>query len=185
MLRNYYKESVWLVWWAWLLFLFGIAIPSAFLVVQSFTVLPTWWHPAPTSALLILIGILGLILLNFSRLSIRVDSENIRIRYGIIRKKFSWKEVASSEVIKADFGLYLGLGIRLGTDNSLAFTTSFGNAVRITRKNGSTFVFSTKNPTEISKIINEHSDSPRRTNTRKAYTDSHYGGYPRPQVLSG
>jgi hypothetical protein len=96
------------------------------------------------------------------RLSTNVNSESIRVSYGIIRKTIPWNEVVSCEAIMANFGVYLGVGIRLGADDSLAFTTSFGNAVRIMRTNGRAFVFSTRNPRELSRIINELSKSSSR-----------------------
>jgi hypothetical protein len=140
-------------------FLGAIALLLAFLVVQSSPVVPVWWHPAPTAALVILMGFPILILLNFMRLSITVDSEHIKVGFGILRKTISWKEVVSSQVIKARFGVYGRVGVGLGVDNSLAFTTSFGNAVQIMRRNGRPFVFSSKNPTKLSKIINQLSSS--------------------------
>jgi len=154
-LRIYYRESICLHWWIWILFVGAIAFPSSILVVQSFLEPPAWWKPAPVSALLILIVTFGLIFLNFAKLSIKVDSEKISVRYGLIKKTISWNEVVSCEPTRADLGVYLGVGIRLGVDNSLAFTTSFGSAVRIVRSNGRSFVFSTNNPEKLSKIINE------------------------------
>lgn len=163
MLRNYYRENVWLQWWALLPFLGAIALLLAFLIVQSSPAVPVWWHPAPTVALLTLMGFPVLILLNFMRLSITVDSEHIKVGFGILRKTISWKEVMFCQVTKARFGVYGRVGVGLGVDNSLAFTTSFGNAVQIMRRNGRPLVFSSKNPTKLSKIINEHvSSSDRR-----------------------
>jgi len=157
MLRGYYREDIWLPWWYWLVFLGPIGLLLSFLVVQSVPVLPTWWHPAPTAALLILLGFLGLVMLNFRKLSIKVDSEKIKVSFGILRETILWNEIISCDVTKARFGVYGGAGIRLGVDNSLAFTTSFGNAVRIMRTNGRPFVFTTMNPKKLSKTINEHS----------------------------
>jgi hypothetical protein len=155
-MKNYYKESTWLPWWACTLLLFALTLPTAILLFQTFTAIPAWWHPAPTAALLILTGFFAIIILNFLRLNIKVDNENIRVGYGIIRKTIPWKEVKSCEATKARFGAYYGTGIRIGTDKSLAFTTSLGNAIRITRTNGHHFVFTTKHPAELSKIINQH-----------------------------
>jgi len=43
--------------------------------------------------------------------------------------------------------------VRYGFDCSLAYTTSFGNAVKIVPKKGKTFVFSSNKPKEICQII--------------------------------
>jgi hypothetical protein len=55
----------------------------------------------------------------------------------------------------ANFGKYWGVGIRYGTDRSLAYTASFGNAVKIASKKGRPFVFSSHNPQEICNIISQ------------------------------
>jgi hypothetical protein len=170
MLRNYYTENLWLKWWVWIILLIGgIVFPLAMLVVQSFSVLPPWWNPAPTPALLIFIGVFALIIINFMKLSINVNSENIKVRYGIARKTIPWNEVMSCEATTANFRVYGGVGIRLGVDSSLAFTTSSGNAVRITKTNGRAFVFSTKNPRELSRIINELSESSSGTKRQELH----------------
>jgi hypothetical protein len=153
MLRSYYREIIWARWWFWISFLGAIAVPSCFLIVQSFFELPAWWHPAPTSALLILIAALALIFPAFGRLSIKVDSESIKVGYGVIRKTISLDEVVSCEPTSARLRVYGGVGIRLGTDGSLAFTTSRGNAVKITSRKGRPFVLSSNNPERLSKII--------------------------------
>jgi hypothetical protein len=158
-LKDYYRENVRFPPWVGIFFLAIIAFLFAILVFQSFASLPGWWNSAPTAALLILIGffvLMALVTLNFVKLGIVVDSEEIRVSFGKIRKTIPWNEVVSCEVTKARFGVYGGVGIRLGVNKSLAFTSSLGNAVRIMRTDGLPFVFSTKNPAELSRIINKH-----------------------------
>jgi len=158
-LRSYYSETVWLAWWACILLIASTMFPLSILLIQSYFDLPLWWNPAPASILLILILVFGLIFLNFTRLSIIVDSESIKVRYGVVRETIFFDEVLSCEPARADLGLYLGVGIRLGVDISLAFTTSFGSAVKILRRNGRSFVFSTNSPEKLCKIINEISEA--------------------------
>jgi len=158
-LKSYYRESVWISKWVWILFIGIIVFLSSVLVVQSIFGLPAGWTPAPTYLLLTLIVAFSLIILNFGKLNIKVNSENIEVRYGIIKKKISLNEVVSCEPTMAKGRVYGGVGIRLGVDGSLAYTTSFGNAVKIMRRNGMPFIFSTKNPEKLSKIINEISKS--------------------------
>ncbi len=116
-----------------------------------------------TYTFLILIVFFAFITLNFARLSINVDSEGIRVRYGIIRETIPWNEVISSEPTTGKLRMYGGFGIRLGVDRSLAFTTSTGTAIRIVKRKGLPFVVSTKNPEKLSEIINEVSKSAHDT----------------------
>ena len=132
-----------------------IAFLASVLVLQAVFGIPIGTRPAPTYAVLILILAFSLIIINFRKLNITVDSEKIEVSYGIIKKTISLSEVVSCEPTMARFAVYGGVGIRLGLDKSLAFTASFGNAVKIIRKNGRPFVSSTHNPEKLSKIINE------------------------------
>lgn len=125
------------------------------LALQAVFGIPVGARPALTYALLILIVAFGLIIINFRKLNITLDSEKIEVSYGIIKKTISLSEVVSCEPTTGRFTLYGGVGIRLGLDKSLAFTASFGNAVKIVRRNGMPFVFSTNNPEKLSTIINE------------------------------
>jgi hypothetical protein len=157
-LKSYYRESIWNKW-VLIYFIGIIVILSSVLVVLSIFGRLAGWTPKHTYLILTLIVALSLITLNFRKLNIKVNSENIEVGYGIIKKKISLNEVVSCEPTMAKGRVYLGFGIRLGVDGSLAYTTSFGSAVKIMRRKGRPFVFSTKNPEKLSKIINEISKS--------------------------
>ena len=159
MSRNYYRESVWVSWWIWIFFIGLIVFLASVLVLLAVFGIPIGTRLAPTYALLTLIVAFGLIIINFRKLNITVDSQKIEVSYGIIKKTISLSEVVSCEPTMARFTVYGGVGIRLGIDKSLAFTASFGNAVKIVRRDGRPFVFSTSNPEKLSKIINEISKS--------------------------
>lgn len=159
MLKNEYRESIWISKWA-LIFLSGVIVAlSSVLVVQSIFGLIAGWTPAVTYLFLALIVAFSLTTLNFRKLNIKVNSENIEVRYGIIKKKISLNEVISCEPTMVRGIAYGGVGIRVGVDGSLAYITSFGDAVKIMRRNDRPFVFSTKNPEKLSKIINKMSKS--------------------------
>ena len=68
------------------------------------------------------------------------------------KKSFLLKEIISCQKTKA-FGRYLGVGVRYGFDGSMAYTTSFGEAVEVAPKAGRTFVFSSKKPDKVCEII--------------------------------
>ena len=92
---------------------------------------------------------------NYRGLEIKINHDELSVKYGILNKKsIKLKEIVSCNVTKASFGRYGGSGVRYGFDGSKAYTTSFGNAVEIIPKEGRTFVFSSKRPEHICKIIN-------------------------------
>jgi hypothetical protein len=93
---------------------------------------------------------------NYRGIQIRITSNELVIHYGFLnRKHISTSNIVSCEPTTANFRKYWGVGVRYGIDHSLAYTTSFGNGVRIVLKKGRPFVFSSHNPQEICDIINQ------------------------------
>ena len=91
---------------------------------------------------------------NYRGLHIQVNADKLTVVYGIFNKKsFLLKELTYCKTTKANLGRYLGIGIRYGTDGSIAYTTSFGEAVEVAPKNGKVFVFSSNNSDKICKTI--------------------------------
>ena len=112
----------------------------------------------PSFVVIIAVPLVFVLLLygNYRGVQIRITSSELIVRYGFLnRKRISMPNIVSYEPTTASFGKYLGVGIRYGTDHSLAYTTSFGNAVKIALKKGRPFVFSSHNPKEICNIINQ------------------------------
>ena len=99
-------------------------------------------------------ALLILVYLVFMRLDISIDPERVEVRFGIIRKTIPIEEIVSCEPTHAGFKVYGGVGIRYGIDGSMAFTTSFGDAMKIRRRRGRSFVFSTNRPFEVLEHIN-------------------------------
>jgi len=92
---------------------------------------------------------------NFREIKIRITANELIVKYGILsHKHISMSNIVSCEQTKANFGKYLGVGIRYGSDGSYAFSTSFSSAVKINQLREKPFVFSSKNPEEICTIIN-------------------------------
>jgi uncharacterized membrane protein YdbT with pleckstrin-like domain len=92
---------------------------------------------------------------NYRGVQIRITSKELIVTYGVLnRKRIPISDIASCERTRADFGKYFGVGIRYGTDGSLAYSTSFSDAVKINRLREKPFVFSSNKPDEICSIIN-------------------------------
>lgn len=150
-----YSERIWISWWISLLFFLLIGFLSASLFIQAILDIPIGTKPAPNEILLVFIILLSLIYLCFSRLQIEIDSNRIKVKYGVVEMKILIRDVVSCETTTSRFRVYAGVGIRFGTDGSLGFTTSFGSAVKIIRKSGRPFVVSTKKSEDVANIINQ------------------------------
>ncbi len=91
---------------------------------------------------------------NYRGLHIQVSGDRLTVIYGIFNKKsFLLKELTYCKTTKANLGRYFGIGIRYGTDGSIAYTTSFGEAVEVAPKNEKVFVFSSNNSDQVCKTI--------------------------------
>ena len=98
---------------------------------------------------------------NYRGIQIKVTTNKLSIYYGFFnRKHILIGDIVSCEPTKASFGRYGGIGIRYGTDSSWAYTTSFGNAVKIVLRKGRPFVFSSNNPEKICNIISQMKNGP-------------------------
>ena len=104
------------------------------------------------------VSILAFVLLlfwNYRGIKIQLSNTELYVRYGIFNQKsIQLKDIVSCDTIKASFGRYAGIGVRYGVDGSQAYTTSFGDAVKIIPSKGRVFVFSSHNPQKICYIIN-------------------------------
>jgi hypothetical protein len=108
-------------------------------------------------------GILAFLLFlfwNYRGLKIQVSSKELWVVYGLFnRKSFLLKEIVSCNKTKASFGRYWGVGVRYGSDGSVAYTTSFGDAVEVAPKTGRTFVFSSKRPEQVCEVIKRNTQN--------------------------
>ena len=98
-------------------------------------------------------GILALVLFlywNYRGLKIQISNSMLLVNYGLFNQKsLLLNDITSCERIKASFDRYLGVGVRYGFDGSLAYTTSFGDAVLVVFKKRRSFVFSSNKPDEV------------------------------------
>lgn len=122
------------------------------LIATGYALQNLFWFVIPTSALAFLL----LLFWNYRGIQIQLSTEELQVKYGILnRKSILLEEIVSSEITKASFRRYGGVGVRFGIDGSWAYTTSFGDAVKIIPRKGRPFVFSSNNPERICNIINQ------------------------------
>ena len=96
---------------------------------------------------------------NYRGIRVQLSEVELLVNYGVFNRTcVPLANIVSCETVKASFWKYGGVGVRFGTDGSWAYTTSFGNAVKVTRKKGRPFVFSSSSPQKICNIINQMKD---------------------------
>ena len=108
-------------------------------------------------------GILAVLLFsfwNYRGIKIQISTDKLLVVYGFFnRKTFFLKDIVSCKITKASFGRYWGVGVRYGSDGSVAYTTSFGDAVEVAPKTGRTFVFSSKRPEQVCEVIKRNTQN--------------------------
>jgi len=94
---------------------------------------------------------------NYRGIQIQVTNKELLISYGFFNQKhIPISNIVSCKQTKAPLWKYGGIGVRYCfTDRSWAYTTSFGDAVKIIRRKGKSFVFSSNNPEKLCSIINQ------------------------------
>ena len=110
----------------------------------------TSFHPLTFIALIIVLVILG----TFSRLTVTVDDQMIKIQFGlrIIRKTFLLREIEAYRVVKNPW--YYGWGIRF-TPRGWLFNVSGFLAIELQMKNGKCYRIGTDDPDNLAKTLNE------------------------------
>jgi len=113
-------------------------------------------HPFLIAILAPVLAFLLLLFWNYRGIRIWLNREKLLVSYGVFNHKaIPIINIESCRTVKASFWRYGGVGVRLGTDGSCAYTTSFGDAVKVIRKKGKPFVFSSSNPHKICEIISQ------------------------------
>jgi len=118
-------------------------------------------HPFLIIALSSVVAFVLFLFWNYKGIKIQVGNKKLVVNYGIFnRKSILLEDIVSCETIKASFKRYGGIGVRYGIDGSWAYTTSFGNAVKIIPRKGRPFAFSSNNAQQICGIISQTKNVP-------------------------
>jgi len=94
--------------------------------------------------------------LNLRTLRIRVTGRELRVAFGVIGTSIPLSEIFLVEATRPSFWRYgAGLGIRWGFDGSVGYIMNYSDAVRVIRRRGRAFVFSTRSPNEVVSVIED------------------------------
>lgn len=131
-----------------------------FLLLYQILVGPIGTNPASNWFFLFMFLLFLGVMINFSRLTIRMTTNYIFIVYGIIKHSILWEDVDDCYLDKASTIKYGGWGIRIAKVKGkwrLVYNVVGGPRIVLSLKRGrfKEFVFSTKNPEGVIKIIKE------------------------------
>ena len=140
---------------------FGKVIVVGTVAVIPLAVLPAWLIGTTTIAWLILgslVVFLAVILALFASLTVEIDAEHLRIRFGIglIRKRFPLDQIDTCRPVSNPW-IY-GWGIRL-TPHGWLYNVSGQKAVEIKMKSGKTYRIGTDEPEILTAALQEALDS--------------------------
>ncbi len=140
-------------------FVKGVVIFACILII-SIGITITAFKPKELAFIGIILGAVSLFIFlmywNYRGLKITLTKNQLEVAYGIFNhKRIPLQKISECEITKAAFRKYGGVGIRLGLDGSWAYTTDFGEAVKLVFQKGRPFVFSTRNPQKICTLIHD------------------------------
>ena len=132
------------------IFFAAVIVLMAYLSVSPFNLR----LPREVQVLLIFVDLL-IIFLYFSlkTLKIRVTESQLRVAFGVIGTSVPLSEVLLVEPEKPSFWRYGGVGSRGGWDGSVGYLMNYGDAVKVIRRRGRAFVFSTRNPETVIRVL--------------------------------
>ena len=120
-----------------------IVILAIMILYFAFIIMLTDYDPGLITIVLIVLWIIG----SFSSLTVMIDGNNLRIKfgYGIYRKNFKLHEITSAKTVKNHW--YYGWGIRIWFwPRMVIYNVSGFDAVEIKLKNGKTYRIGTDEP---------------------------------------
>ncbi len=152
-----YTEEVPLTQWAAIMIGLFITVLTPTLLLEALGVLEEPW-------LLWFYVVMDLffiiVLLNFRKMRIIINSETLRVSFGVIKKNIPLVDIQACEAINASLGVFTGMGIRYGGDGSLAYLPKLGEAVKLELTTGRPFVFSTNSSEQVLEILKQYCKDP-------------------------
>ncbi len=136
---------------------FGTVIVVTTAAIIPLAALPAWLAGIATAAWLIL-GSMVVVLSLFASLTVEIDAEHLRIRFGIglIRKRFPLDQIDTCRPVKNSW-IY-GWGIRL-TPHGWLYNVSGLEAVELKMKSGKTCRIGTDEPEVLTAALQKALDS--------------------------
>jgi len=130
----------------WLMRAMLAVVIGALILAFKTTAMPTLFY------VVIILSVLPLLLIEFSKLTTQVDGSGIDIRFKPFAKKhFNWADINSAEVI--DYGFVGGWGVRMFTKYGTVYNTRGREGLWLKLKNGKQVVIGTQKRTDMESVV--------------------------------
>lgn len=157
-----YRETIW-----WKLILLLITLVDIPLIASI------WYASSATSPedpfevtiLIVVLAVITFVVYSFSRFSVVITNSGIAAGFVVSKGRFRWDEVEGCYLDEASAMRYGGFGIKGGTyDGKTRLVYNVTGAKRVVLKvrgrRYNEFVFSTRNPEQVMRLIRMHTGSP-------------------------
>ncbi|MFT6719215.1 MAG: hypothetical protein ACJAY8_001615 [Sphingobacteriales bacterium] len=143
-------------WWLWAILLLVVLIPAYGIYKQE--VLGETFGTKPTNSLNLGIMLFAfvLLLLLFWRfqLKTRVNMQFLEVEFRpFVKKRWSWDEIKSAEVI--NYGFVGGWGIRIWTRFGTVYNIKGNKGLFLTTKKGKKYCIGTQKEADLQQIVHE------------------------------
>jgi hypothetical protein len=157
-----YRETIW--WKLILLLIVLVDVPLIASVWYAFTVAPAE-DPLEMPVLITVLAVMTVIVVAFSRFTLVMTNSGITVGFGVSKGRFRWGEVEGCRLDEASMLRYGGFGIRGGVyDGKKRLVYNVTGAKRVVLKvkgrKYDEFVFSTRNPEAVMRIIRMQTGNP-------------------------
>ncbi|MBZ9569307.1 hypothetical protein KJA16_00100 [Patescibacteria group bacterium] len=161
--NNLYEEKISSKWWMTGI-LTAFTAGLLFVLVYQILVGSIGTRPAPNLFFLLMFLLFLGVVINFSRLSIRITHLSVRVSYGIFKHTIPWENIKNCYIDEVSTIRYGGWGIRIGRVKGkcrLVYNVIGAPRVVLSLKKGKfkEFVFSTEKPKEVMNIIRQRRGS--------------------------
>jgi hypothetical protein len=146
-----YTDTVYLTLWVHLFML-------AFLImcIYFFIALQVQGYPWPSLFFGAFAVFWIFIWVNARHLNFLITTEYIEFGFGVVKKRIPRSGLVSCEPYQVRFRNYLGYGIRIGFDKSIAFISRSGPAVKMALKDGKwSYVVNVNDPAKICDLLSK------------------------------
>ena len=156
MQQVYIESQKFRQWWLFLI-IFGIMLLALWGTIQQLVFGKTFGdNPAPDAFLVgfLIVTVILCYLLIATSLKTIIDSENVFIKFGFLKRQIRMNKIKSVSII--DYGFVGGWGYRMSKEYGTIYSVSGSKGLYLVLQNGGKLVVGTQNIDELQRFIDKN-----------------------------